>query len=52
MTYGTGMAALIGLALMLSASAAPAQIKTTNQGVSDTQIVVGTHQVLTGPGSA
>jgi branched-chain amino acid transport system substrate-binding protein len=46
------MAALIGLALMLSASAAPAQIKTTNQGVSDTQIVVGTHQVLTGPGSA
>jgi branched-chain amino acid transport system substrate-binding protein len=44
--------ALLGSALMLSAPVALAQIKTTNQGISDTEILVGAHEVLTGPGSA
>jgi ABC-type branched-subunit amino acid transport system substrate-binding protein len=49
MRYGNGLAALTGAALMLGASAALAQIKTTNQGISDTEIVVGTHEDLSGP---
>ena len=52
MRYGGTLLALASAALMLSVSAALAQIKTTNQGISDTEIVVGTHEVLTGPGSA
>ena len=49
MRYGNSLAALTGAALMLGASAALAQIKTTNQGISDTEIVVGTHEDLSGP---
>ena len=49
MRYGNGLAALTGAALMLGASVALAQIKTTNQGISDTEIVVGTHEDLSGP---
>jgi branched-chain amino acid transport system substrate-binding protein len=52
MRHGTRIAALLGSALTLSASVALGQVKTTNQGVSDTEVLVGTHQVLTGPGSA
>jgi len=36
-------------ALALSAGAAGAQTKATNQGISDTEIVIGTHQDLSGP---
>jgi ABC-type branched-subunit amino acid transport system substrate-binding protein len=43
------MAALASVALMISASTALAQIKTTNQGISATEIVVGTHEDLSGP---
>jgi len=46
------MAVFLGSVLMLSASVALGQVKTTNQGVGDTEVLVGTHQVLTGPGSA
>ena len=49
MRHGCSMAALASVALMISASAALAQIKTTNQGISDTEIVVGTHEDLSGP---
>ena len=52
MRYGNRIAALLGSALMLSASVALGQVKTTNQGISDTEVLIGTHQVLTGPGSA
>jgi branched-chain amino acid transport system substrate-binding protein len=52
MRHGNRMAVLVGSALMLSASVALGQVKTTNQGISDTEVLVGTHQVLTGPGSA
>ena len=52
MRHGNRIAALVGSALMLSASVALGQVKTTNQGISDTEVLVGTHQVLTGPGSA
>ena len=44
MTYRNGMAALAGAALVLAAPMALAQTKTTNQGISDTEIVVGTHR--------
>ena len=36
-------------ALALSAGAAGAQTKAANQGISDTEIVIGTHQDLSGP---
>jgi branched-chain amino acid transport system substrate-binding protein len=36
-------------ALALSAGLASAQTKVTNQGISDTEIVIGTHQDLSGP---
>jgi branched-chain amino acid transport system substrate-binding protein len=49
MRNGCSMAALASVALMISASTALAQIKTTNQGISDTEIVVGTHEDLSGP---
>jgi hypothetical protein len=52
MRYGNRITALLGSALMLSASVALGQVKTANQGISDREILVGTHQVLTGPGSA
>jgi branched-chain amino acid transport system substrate-binding protein len=51
MRYCNAMVALAGAALMLGGGAptALAQIKTTNQGISDTEIVVGTHEDLSGP---
>jgi branched-chain amino acid transport system substrate-binding protein len=49
MRNGCSMAALASVALMIGASTALAQIKTTNQGISDTEIVVGTHEDLSGP---
>jgi ABC-type branched-subunit amino acid transport system substrate-binding protein len=52
MRYGSILLALASATLMFSASVTLAQIKTTNQGISDTEIVVGAHEVLTGPGSA
>jgi branched-chain amino acid transport system substrate-binding protein len=39
-----GIAALAGAAFVLSAPMALAQVKTTNQGITDTEIVVGSHQ--------
>ena len=51
MRYGSILLALASATLMFSASVTLAQIKTTNQGISDTEIVVGAHEVLTGPGS-
>src|ERR1700728_788362 len=49
MNYRNSMAALAGAALLLAAPMALAQTKTTNQGISDGEIVVGTHQDLSGP---
>lgn len=49
MTYRNGMAALAGAALVFAAPMALAQTKTTNQGISDNEIVIGTHQDLSGP---
>jgi branched-chain amino acid transport system substrate-binding protein len=49
MTYRNGLAALAGVGLILAAPMALAQTKTTNQGITDTEIVVGTHQDLSGP---
>jgi branched-chain amino acid transport system substrate-binding protein len=49
MIYGNTLATLAGAALILGASTALAQIKTTNQGISDAEIVVGTHEDLSGP---
>jgi branched-chain amino acid transport system substrate-binding protein len=49
MTYRDGLAALAGVGLILAAPMALAQTKTTNQGITDTEIVVGTHQDLSGP---
>ena len=50
MRYRNGMAALAGAALVFAAPMALAQTKTTNQGISDTEILVGTHEDLSGPG--
>ncbi len=42
--------ALLGAAaLIFAATAAPAQTRVTNQGISDHEIVIGTHQDLSGP---
>jgi branched-chain amino acid transport system substrate-binding protein len=49
MTYRNGLAALAGVGLIVAAPMALAQTKTTNQGITDTEIVVGTHQDLSGP---
>src|SRR5262245_8450344 len=43
------MAPLAGVVLTLAAGPALAQTKVTNQGISATEIVVGTHQDLSGP---
>jgi hypothetical protein len=48
MRFREGMAALAGAAFVLSAPMALAQVKTTNQGITDTEIAVGTHQDLSG----
>jgi len=42
-------AALLGSVFALASAPAFAQTKTTNQGISATEIVVGTHQDLSGP---
>jgi branched-chain amino acid transport system substrate-binding protein len=42
-------AALIGAAFALAAGSAAAQTKVTNQGITDAEIVIGTHQDLSGP---
>src|SRR2546425_11184454 len=42
-------AALIGAAIALTARSAGAQTKLTNQGITDTEIALGTHQDLSGP---
>ena len=42
-------ASLLGTALALAATPSLAQTKTTNQGISATEIVIGTHQDLSGP---
>ena len=39
----------LAVALLAQAGAAAAQTKVTNQGISDTEIVIGTHQDLSGP---
>ena len=39
----------VAIAALFAASAASAQTKVTNQGITDTEIVVGTHQDLSGP---
>lgn len=41
--------ALLGAAIAVAAGPALAQTKVTNQGISDTEIVIGTHQDLSGP---
>jgi branched-chain amino acid transport system substrate-binding protein len=40
---------LLGAALAVAAGPALAQTKVTNQGISDREIVIGTHQDLSGP---
>ena len=42
-------AALLGAAMSLAAVPALAQTKVTNQGISANEIVIGTHQDLSGP---
>lgn len=42
-------AGLLGAATVLAAGQATAQTKVTNQGISATEIVLGTHQDLSGP---
>jgi ABC-type branched-subunit amino acid transport system substrate-binding protein len=49
MTYRNSRAALAGAALVFVAPMALAQTKTTNQGIGDNEIVIGTHQDLSGP---
>jgi branched-chain amino acid transport system substrate-binding protein len=47
---GLSLAALIAVAFGAPAYAqTPAKTKVTNQGISDTEIVIGTHQDLSGP---
>ncbi len=45
----TVRASLLGAAIALATTPSFAQTKTTNQGISATEIVVGTHQDLSGP---
>ncbi len=40
---------LLGAAIMVAAVPALAQTKVTNEGISDTEVVIGTHQDLSGP---
>ena len=49
MTSVAVRAGLLSTAIALTATASFAQTKTTNQGISATEIVVGTHQDLSGP---
>ena len=42
-------ASLLGTAIALAATPSLAQTKTTNQGISATEIVVGNHSDLSGP---
>jgi branched-chain amino acid transport system substrate-binding protein len=49
MTNVAVRASLLGAAIALTATSSLAQTKTTNQGISATEIVVGTHQDLSGP---
>jgi branched-chain amino acid transport system substrate-binding protein len=49
MTTLTFKASLLGTAVALAATPVFAQTKTTNQGISPTEIVIGTHQDLSGP---
>jgi branched-chain amino acid transport system substrate-binding protein len=49
MAYRICTAALAGAAVILCAPLALAQTKTTDQGISANEIVVGTHQDLSGP---
>jgi branched-chain amino acid transport system substrate-binding protein len=42
-------ASLLGTAIAFAATPSLAQTKTTNQGISATEIVIGTHQDLSGP---
>ena len=42
-------AGLLGTAIAFAATPSLAQTKTTNQGISATEIVIGTHQDLSGP---
>ena len=41
--------ALLGAVFGLVAAPAVAQVKVTNQGISKDEIVIGTHQDLSGP---
>jgi len=47
MDYGKG--ALLGAAMLLAATAAAAQTRVTNQGISASEIALGTHLDLSGP---
>ena len=49
MTNVAVRASLLGAAIALTATSSLAQTKTTNQGISAAEIVVGTHQDLSGP---
>src|SRR5436305_7054791 len=49
MTVPFRRAALIGAAIALGAGSAAAQTRVTNQGITDSEIVLGTHQDLSGP---
>jgi len=49
MGQGFGKGIWLCAAVALLATPAPAQTKVTNQGISDGEIVVGTHQDLSGP---
>ena len=49
MRVGFGKAIGLCAAVALMAAPALAQTKLTNQGISDTEIVIGTHQDLSGP---
>jgi branched-chain amino acid transport system substrate-binding protein len=49
MTYALWKSGVAGAALALVAMPAWAQTKVTNQGITDKEIVIGTHQDLSGP---
>src|SRR5437764_13534188 len=49
MTVPFRRAALIGAAIALGAGSAAAQTRVTNQGITDSEIVLGTHQDLSNP---
>ena len=49
MRIGFGRTALAGVAFALMVAPAAAQTKVATQGISDNEIVVGSHQDLSGP---